>query len=347
MLTITLRDLQFRKRQFAIAIIGAGLTFALALLLTGVSAGFDAEAEDTIDAIAADGWVVEKGVSGPFTSLSAIPVATEKKLNRQKTVEKTAPFVALSQTMRRDGELVIINVNGVRPGGLGAPEPDEGTALRRPGEAVVDTGTGAEIGSTFTMAGKKFRVVGELDNRTYLGGQPVVYTTISDAQDLAFEGRPLANAILFTGNLESVPRGFSELTNDEVEEDMKRPLKGATKSIDILRLLMWIVAAVIIGAVIYLSALERLTDFAVLKAVGGESRSLAIGLSLQAILASVIAAGLAAAFAVALRPAFPLPVTIRPSAYLLMVVVAVLVGVLSSLAALRRVLRVDPALAFG
>ena len=130
------------RRQFAIAIIGAGLTFALALLLTGVSAGFDTEAEDTIDAIAADGWVVEKGVSGPFTSVSAMPVATAEKLRRQEGVKEAEPFVALSQTMRRDGELVIINVNGVQPGRLGAPEPDDGRALRKPGEAVVRQGDG-------------------------------------------------------------------------------------------------------------------------------------------------------------------------------------------------------------
>lgn len=347
MLTLTLRDLQFRKRQFAIAIVGAGLTFALALLLTGVSAGFDTEAEDTIDAIAADGWVVEKGVSGPFTSLAAMPVSTAAALRRQKGVRQAQPFVALSQTMRRDGELVIINVNGVSPGSLGAPVPDGGRGLRRSGEAVVDRTTEAEIGSEFSIAGERYRVVGELENRTYLGGQPVVYLTISDAQRLAFEGRPLSNAVIFTGSLEQPPPGSVELTNDEVQEDMLRPLEGARQAIDILRLLMWIVAAVIIGAVIYLSALERLTDFAVLKAVGGESRSLALGLSLQAVLASVIAAALAAGLAVVLRPAFPLPITITLSAYVLMIVVSILVGILASLAALRKVLSVDPALAFG
>jgi putative ABC transport system permease protein len=37
---ITVRDLQYRARQFAIAVAGAALVFAVTLILTGMSAGF-------------------------------------------------------------------------------------------------------------------------------------------------------------------------------------------------------------------------------------------------------------------------------------------------------------------
>jgi putative ABC transport system permease protein len=40
MWALTVRDLRFRRPQFVIAIVGAGLAFALALVLTGISAGF-------------------------------------------------------------------------------------------------------------------------------------------------------------------------------------------------------------------------------------------------------------------------------------------------------------------
>ena len=43
MLTITLRDLQFRRRQFGIAVVGAAVVFGLTLLLTGMSAGLNQE----------------------------------------------------------------------------------------------------------------------------------------------------------------------------------------------------------------------------------------------------------------------------------------------------------------
>ena len=175
----------------------------------------------------------------------------------------------MPQTLRRDGTLVTISVNGAEPGHLGAPEVEDGRPLQGPGEAVVDTKTGADLGSTVSISGQRLRVVGEVENRTYLAGRPVVYLALSDAQRIAFDGRPLASAILITGSPAALPPGLVRLSNDEVEEDMLRPLEGATSAIDLLRVLMWIVAAVIIGAIIYLSALERLTDFAVLKASAG------------------------------------------------------------------------------
>jgi len=48
-----------------------------------------------------------------------------------------------------------------------------------------------------------------------------------------------------------------------------------------------------------------------------------------------------------LKPLYPLPVAIPFSAFLLLPVSAVVVGIFASLVALRRAISVDPALAFG
>jgi putative ABC transport system permease protein len=346
MLNLTLRDIQYRKRQFAIAIIGAGLVFALALLLSGVRSGFDTEARGTVEAIGADGWVVQDGVSGPFTSVSGLPAETAELIADSEGVSEAAPFAAFPNTLNAEDD-VSVNLIGIEPGALGAPVPDQGDPLAGAGELVVDQGTGASVGEMVSVAGRKFEIVGTVEDRTYFGGQPVVYMTLSDAQQLAFNGEPLSNAIIFTGTSSELPAGLTVLSNSAVQEDMKLALGGAIDTINLLRILMWIVAAVIIGAVIYLSALERTTDFAVLKAVGGESHSLALGLSVQAILVSLMAALLAIGISALLRPGFPLPTTIGIGSYLALIAIACLVGALASLAALRRVLKVDPALAFG
>ena len=346
MLTITLRDLQYRSRQFLIAVIGAGLVFALALLLTGVRAGFDTEAEETVDAVGADGWLVQDGSSGPFTSLSALPAGVAKRFAAQPGIEEAAPLVAAPQTLDGGGELLPVNVLGVVPGMLGSPQSEDGEDLGPSGGAVVGTGTDLEIGETFSLSGQEFEVLGTIEGRTYLGGVPVVYLTLPDAQRLAFGDQDLASTVVYKGTA-AAPAGLSSLSNGAVQEDLLRPLKGATQTIDFLRILMWLVAGVIIGAVIYLSTLERLKDFAVLKAVGSESRSLVLGLALQAILTSLLAAALAVLLATVLTPGFPVPVTIGVGSILVMAAIALAVGVLASLIGLRKVLRVDPGLAFS
>jgi putative ABC transport system permease protein len=95
------------------------------------------------------------------------------------------------------------------------------------------------------------------------------------------------------------------------------------------------VAAGIIGSIVYLSALERRREFAVLKATGAANRSLLVGLALQAVLLSASAAVLAAGLARLLAPGFPFTVEIPPMAFPRLLGVAVLVG-LAGAAGLRR-----------
>lgn len=64
-------------------------------------------------------------------------------------------------------------------------------------------------------------------------------------------------------------------------------------------------------------------------------------------LASLLAALVGSGLAQVLAPAFPMPVVIETSAYVALALIAVVVGVLASLAALRRAIGVDPALAFA
>ena len=124
-------------------------------------------------------------------------------------------------------------------------------------------------------------------------------------------------------------------------------MANPTTTIDNTRVVMWLVAALIVGAVTYLSVLERLRDFAVFRAVGGTSRSLVFTVCLEAVLASTLAALLAAVLANLLKPFFPIPLDITVPAYLALPLVGITVGLLASLAGLRRAVRVDPALAFS
>jgi len=64
------------------------------------------------------------------------------------------------------------------------------------------------------------------------------------------------------------PDGYQTFDRTGAVNDLLRPLKVAVNSISIVAILLWIVVALIVGSVVYLSALERLRDFAVFKAIG-------------------------------------------------------------------------------
>jgi putative ABC transport system permease protein len=146
----------------------------------------------------------------------------------------------------------------------------------------------------------------------------------------------------------SIPSdGLKIMSEAQVQTDLLRPLDSADRAINTTRLLLWAVAAVIVGAIMYMSALERVRDFAVLKAVGGSTRALVASLALEATVVCLLAAGLAIVVATLLRPTIPLPVTLTPGTFATLPVVAVVVGVLASLFGMRRAVRTDPALAFS
>jgi putative ABC transport system permease protein len=71
------------------------------------------------------------------------------------------------------------------------------------------------------------------------------------------------------------------------------------------------------------------------------------GLAMQAVVLSIAAALVAVVLARLLVPAFPMAVEIPGVAYVELIAVALTVGLLGSVAGLRRMLSVDPAAAFG
>ena len=56
---------------------------------------------------------------------------------------------------------------------------------------------------------------------------------------------------------------------------------------------MWLVAAMIVGALLYVSALQRVRDFAVIKALGSSSLALFGSLALQSVVVTLLAAAFA------------------------------------------------------
>ncbi len=343
---IALRDLQWRRRRFVIAVLATALVFALTLVLAGAGRGLRAEASRIVGGFGVDAWIVPAGTSGPFTASTVMSASTAEIVAAIDGVTRADPFVflryALTGEQTRD-----VNVLGHRPGGLGTPEVDEGRALERAGEAVVDEVLGIDVGDTIQLGDRELAVVGVASGVTFNFGTPTVFAALDDVQALAFGGQPLATAVVTEGVPAAMPAGLRVLTNSEVVSDARRPMKAGLQTVDFINVLLWLIAAGIVGSIVYLSALERMRDFAVLKATGASNRALLAGLVVQAIVLSVGAAVLAVGLARILEPGFPFSIETSWAAYLSLPAVAVGVGLVASMAGLRRAMRVDPALAFG
>ncbi|MGB8503725.1 ABC transporter permease [Mycobacterium sp.] len=347
MLTAALRDLQWRKRRFVIAIIGTGLVFAMTLVLTGLANGFRVEAQRTVDSLGLDSFLIKSGAAGPFVGSSPFPPTELERAARLPGVANAVPMVYGSATIPDRGSSRNVNVFGAPDRGPGMPAVSDGRAPTNPGEIAVSSTMRRGLGQDLEIGSRTMRIVGIVDGSTLLARQANVFLTVAGAQQLLFSGQPLISSIGIRGTLDRVPDGYRVVDRAGAVEDLVRPLKGARTSISMMAWLLWVVAALIVGSMIYVSALERIRDFAVFKAVGVSTRSIMAGLALQAVVVALLAALLGAIVSVLLGPLFPMRVDIPTLAFALLPVIAVVIGLLASVAGLRRAVTVDPAVAFG
>ncbi|HYA67726.1 MAG TPA: ABC transporter permease [Acidimicrobiales bacterium] len=347
MLSITLHDLWFRARQFLIAVVGAGLVFAMTLLLTGLAAGFGIEVTQTVRGMGSQAWVVAQGSSGRVAALSPIPAFAEFSVIGSLGVRRASPVIIVPQAATVGHQLRSVVLIGYSPGGLGVPPVVTGRPVSSDGEAVVDSSLDLAPGQRLSVSGHTLTVVGTVNGRTLLGGIADAYVSLGEAQAIVFGGRPLVSAILTTGVPHTLPAGLIRMSNAQVESRSLAAMSSASSSIDNSRLFMWVIAAVIVAALVYVTALQRTRDFAVLKALGASSRALFFSLATQAVLVSFAAAALGAAMANFMSGIFSQPVDIPSSAFIVLPISALVVGLLASLVALRRAVSVDPATAFA
>ncbi len=350
MLAVTFADLWFRARQFLIAVVGVGLVLALALGMSGLADGFHAEVASTVDAVGATSWVMAPAAQGRLTAFAAFPEADVGAVAREPGVHRASPVLfAPEQVVRVAGSAMpqTVNLMGVQPGGLGAPQVVAGHGLSGPGQAVVDSKLRAPVGSVLIQGGHPYDVVGVVDDRTMDGGIPIVYMGLATVQRAVTGGRPLVTAVATTGTPTAAPGGLVALAPSAVITDTVSALGSAVSSIDNTRSLMWLIAAAIVASMLYVAALERKRDFAVLKALGSSSRTLFLSLVVEAVVVTLFAAILAEVLSLFMAPLFAQPIDITVDARLVLPLIAVTVGVIASISALRRVTGADPATAFG
>jgi putative ABC transport system permease protein len=343
---IGLRDLQWGRRRFAIGVVATALVFALGLLMSGVSASFDNEVDRTVTSFDADAWLVRAESFGPFTGPATIPESSAASVRDLPGVQAADPVAVLRATTETP-ERSNVNLIGVAPGGVGSPTGWRARLLARGRAAIVDESLGLDVGDRLDLNGAAFRVGALTSGRTYFAGIPTVTVSLRDAQEIGLGGRHLATAVLTQGRPATAPSDLTMLDNAAVEEDLGRPVRQAKQTIALIRLLLWAVAAGIIGAIVYLSVLERVRDLAALKAIGVGTRDLVSALVLQAGLLSLLAALLSVGLEEAIAPAVAMSVEVPTLTLLTLPLVAVVVGVVASLIGLRRAIAVDPALAFA
>ena len=348
MLLAALRDMQWRKRRFVIAILSTAIIFGMTLVLTGLANGFRAEAQRTVDSLGVDVFLVKEGASGPFVGATPFAPVDLRRIAGAPGVQAAAPLVYAGGTVTlgdatRNADL------------FGAPETRPRHADSVGGSATREPRTRwrcrARSSATRARTSKSLRAGCASSASWRIPRHWPTCPTSSSPPRAPSNWCTAANSWSPRSGFEArstrCRAGYKAIDRDGAIADLLRPLKVAVNSITIVAILLWIVAALIVGSVIYLSALERLRDFAVYKAIGVPTGSIAAGLALQAIVVALSAVVVGVVLSALLGPIFPMQVIVPSYAYIILPVIAVVFGLIASGTGLHRAVSVDPAMAFG
>ena len=376
-MNLAYRDIRHNLGRFLVTCLGLSLLLGVVLSMIGIYRGLVDDALVLARAPQAALWVVESGTRGPFAESSRIPGDTREAIARLRGVTAAGSLTFQSVETAHAGRKLRLYVVGYEPGRPGGPRRivDGRPIARSHYELAADRRTGLTVGDRVRLGRNDFTVVGLTDDQISTGGDPVVYLTLLDSQELQFELEPPAarreaargaaatatdtvNAVVarLSANLPPASvsaavqrwKHLSALTQTEQEDLLLQSVvEKARRQIGLFTAILLTVSAVIIALIIYTMTMDKLREIATLKLIGAPDRTI-IGLIVQQALAmGLIGFGLGAALIAAVKDYFPRRVILQPEDGLALAAAVVLVCMLASGLGVRLALKVDPATALG
>ncbi len=371
-MNLAFRDIRHNLGRFLLTCLGLSLLLGVVFSMIGIYRGMVDDALTLARAPQADIWIVETGSRGPFAESSRIPGDTREAIARLHGVSATGAITLQTIETKHAGEQLRLFVVGYELGRLGGPSKivDGRQITRSHYELVADRRAGLSPGDRLLMGRNTFTVVGLTEDRVSSSGDPIVYVTLRDSQELQFELAPSAarretarnggvsgidtvNAVIAQVSPNVSPDGvaaaarqwkhLAAMTQAEQENILTQSMvERARKQIALFTVILLTVSAVIIALIIYTMTMDKLREIATLKLIGAPDRTI-IGLIVQQALAmGVIGFGFGAVLISIIKDYFPRRVILQPADGLVLACIVLAVCVVASALGVRLALQVDP-----
>jgi putative ABC transport system permease protein len=187
---LAIYDLKLHKGRFIATILGVGLLFTIVLAMNGLYRGNIYEGLAVIKATNPDLWVVERYRGGPFNEQSTIPEYYHYSVKAVPGVEQASPFIYYNLerqigTQSRHFSIIGYDIFS----GMGGPQKIvAGRGIQHAHyEMVADKKLGVRLGDRVTLGLHSYTVVGLTRGAIDTNGDPLVYLSLPDAQEVAYQ----------------------------------------------------------------------------------------------------------------------------------------------------------------
>lgn len=188
MINLASRDILHSWGKFVFTGAGLGLLIGVTLTMAGVYRGMVDDAQALIANAGADLWVVQQNTLGPYAEPSSIHDDVVRDLLAQPGVMAAGNIAYLTMQIQQGNKDVRVMLTGIEPGKPGTPaylvagRPITQTHY----EAIADIKSGFSLGERIQIRRHKYTVVGLTRRMVSSGGDPMVFVTLQDAQEVQF-----------------------------------------------------------------------------------------------------------------------------------------------------------------
>ena len=189
MINLALREISHSWVRYVLTAFGLGLLVGVTLTMTGLVRGMMDDAIALIRGSRADLWVVQDQTLGPFAESSTLYDDVVRNISGMPGVAEAGNVAYLTVQVRQGGRDIRMQIAGFEPGKPGEPPfLIAGRPITQSRyEAIADLKSGLKIGDRIGIRRTELTVVGLTQGIVSSGGDPVVFITIQDAQEIQFQ----------------------------------------------------------------------------------------------------------------------------------------------------------------
>jgi len=373
-------DIRHTLGKFIVTAMGVGMLLGIVLIMMGVYRGMIADAEVLLDDLSVDLWIVQDNTLGPFAEASKLHEDLKYTIKTIQGIDKSEAITFQNLQLPLQGRKLAVFAIGYDVYGDINPINKErliaGRVLQTDHyEIVVSDKTFYKLDDEIKLGRNFYKVVGITHGTVASGGDPLVYISLKDAQELQFtytnkriqtdrergiqsKDSDLVNAIIAT-----TKAGYD---NNEVAKDIKKWLhksvytreqqkivltrnvvEKASKQIKLFTVILVGVATIIIALIIYTMTLEKMKEISIMKLIGLPNSIIVKMIVEETLLLGFFAFIFGNIFSHLIYEKFPKNVLlVLQDAWLLFAIVMV-ASVFASFIGVKKVINADPTAAIG
>ena len=380
MIHLAKEDIRHTLGKFIVTAMGVGMLLGIVLIMMGVYRGMISDAEVLLDDLSVDLWIVQDNTLGPFAESSRVHEDLKYTLKGYQAIDKSEaitfqnlqfPLATRKLAVLAIGYDIYGEINPINPKRLIA-----GRVLKSDHyEVVVSDKTLYKLHDKIKLGRNYYTVVGVTHGTVASGGDPLVYVSLKDAQELQFtytnkriqtdrqrgiinKDSHLVNAIIATIKpgydvdvvAKDIRKWFHKSVYTRSEQKVvltRNVVEKASKQIGLFTVILVGVSTIIIALIIYTMTLEKIKEISIMKLIGLPNSIIIKMIVEETLILGVFAFIFGNIFSHLIYEKFPKNVLLEVSDAWMLFAIVVVSSIFASFIGVKKVINADPTAAIG